>query len=95
MLGSRSLRCFREDLVAGRIWKEEHAREKLYDMDICIRMYYRIILLLQVYHNSQVMQFQLLICSERRLYNFCILKLPNLVSVKFNPSMKLLKTPKQ
>jgi len=44
MVGYQSLRSFREDLVAGRTWKEEHTREGLYDMDI-VRMYYRIILL--------------------------------------------------
>jgi len=43
MVGYQSLRSFREDLVAGRTWKEEHAREALYYMDI-VRMYYRIIL---------------------------------------------------
>jgi hypothetical protein len=39
MVGHLSLRCFREDLVAGRTWKQEHALvclEKHSKICICI-----------------------------------------------------------
>ena len=63
-------------------------KRTLYDTDILVRMYYRIILLCKftIIPNSTI-------CSKSRLYNFRISKMPNLVSVKSNPSMKLLETP--
>ena len=55
-------------------------KETLYDIDILVRMYYRIILLCKftIIPNSTI-------CSKSRLYNFRISKMPNLVFVKFNP----------
>ena len=63
MVGSQNLRSFREDLVAGRTWKEEHARETLYDMDI-VRMYYQIILLCKFTIIPKVIHCQLSAASH-------------------------------